>query len=397
MKLKTNVYLPLLLALLTVGLVGCGGGDSGGVAGDDPDDGSRIIDDLGVTGSAHALAISAPNTNAIVDITSTGFYQRFASVMVTDVDGNAVSDGTAVRLSIIDSILAAGVITAAGGDSISGSILTDVLPTTGGGVATLFDSAAVTRNTAQRFIQSGDQVLLINAEGADKVRYVGGVAPTANQLSTTYAYSNSYPNLVYDSSTADTTTSYVVGASLLGAVVMGIDGEGNTVGAGQSTTYQGLARFMITYPTTALRVGCGISAIDTRYTPSGSADLYLVASVSNTVTAVDNTFCFSSIAGGTLTTQPSSISINSTQSIALLVEDGGDNVPVPFTEVGITIEITTDGGGFSVTSDAGSYTTDANGGVVSVLTVAGGVSGDAATVTYTANGGAVGTVKISIP
>lgn len=417
MKLKTSFCLPLLFAVSTLGLVGCGGGDSGGVAGDDSST-TPVNTGIGEAGPAASLAISWPQTNAIVDITGTGFYRRFASVMVTDIDGGIVPDGTMVRLSIIDSIMVEGEIRAADGDSVIGTVLTDLAPTLTDGNGTQFDAALATRNTAQRSIQAGDMVLLINADEEDKVRFVGSAGNTT--LVTSSAYTGIYPNSIYNSSTAERTTNYLVGASMLGATVSGYDSDGNFTYAGKSTTENGIARFRITYPTNinVLMSGCGLGgvtggvpAIDRRSLPMKSADVYLVASVSESVTAVSNGFCFGTIAGGIVITTPATATVASGNyvDVVLTLRDGGDTVFIPYSNIEASIVTTgtasaslsvgtyVDAANVTQSLSAGSYITNAHADAASRITVTGGVSGDKITVTYSGNGGATGTVVVTIP
>jgi len=405
MKLKTDVCLPLLFAIFSVVLVGCGGGDSGGVSGEDGIGDSGVIDDIGVVSAAHSIVLTAPNNNAILD-ESQGRYSKRVSAMVNDVHGHPVPDGTVVNLNVIDSILAAGIIDTAGGaDSLTGSTLTDWAPTTADGTtATQFDSAFVWRNASKRFIQSSDHVLLINADEEDKVRVVGGAALSNNTITTSSNFASAYPNAIYPAST----TEYVVGASLLGTGVYGVDSDNNPI-TGKSTTVDGLAHFRISYPANenTIHIGCN-PASDYRYLPYGSANIYLVASVSNSVTTVNNEFCLSHIVGGTLSVSPSAVSGNGAINIELYVEDGGDGVPLALMPIRGTV--VTDGAvsvslsagsylhyGVSTALSAGNYLANRYGYANSTLTISGGVSGDTATVTYSSGSGMVGTVAITIP
>ncbi len=387
MKLKTDVCLPLLFAIFSLGLVGCGGGDSGGVSGDGSTGGPVIPDR-----AAHSVKLSWSITNAIENLGG-GLYRRIGTVKVEDIDGGAVSDGTLVNLNIIDSIIATGAITAVGGDSIAGSVLTDMAPTQGDWTTALpqFDAAKITRNYAQRFIQPGDSVLLFNVDEEDKIRTVGTTVLSNNTLTVSSAFSGAYPNATYANA------QYVVGASLLGAEIAGEDSDGNLT-TGKAYTVGGYATFKITYPANinTINLGCGgVPSIDTRYVPTGSADVYIFASVNSSVTTVSPDFCFPPISGGTV--ERTSTLISSSTSIGLRVRDGGDTIPIPFTGISVAVSYKTNTGGLGVTPDFWSYVTDATGRAISVVTVAGGASGDEATVTYTANGTAVGTVTVKIP
>ncbi|MCF6280923.1 MAG: hypothetical protein L3J28_01740 [Candidatus Polarisedimenticolaceae bacterium] len=388
--MNKNAYLAfmLLFTFITFGLVGCGGGDSGGVAGDGSAPAGPVLPDR----AAHSIKYSWSITNAIENL-GAGLYRRVGTVKVEDIDGGAVSDGTVVNLNIIDSIIATGVITAAGGDSIVGPVLTDMAPTQGDWATALpqFDAAEITRNSAQRDILPGDSVLLFNADEEDKIRTIGTTVLSNNTLTVSSAFSGIYPNATYGNA------QYVVGASLLGAEIAGEDSDGNLT-TGKAYTVNGFATFKITYPANinTINVGCGnVPAVDARYAPLGSADVHVFSSVNSSVTTVSTDFCFSPISGGTIELIPTVIA--STSPISLRVRDGGDTIPVPYTGVSVSVVYKTNTGGLSVTPDAGSYTTNAYGFATPTLTVAGGASSDEATVTFIANGTAVGVVTVEIP
>ncbi len=379
--------------------------DSGGVSGDGDSDSSDIIDGIGVVSAAHSIVLTAPNNNAILD-ESQGRYSKRVSAMVNDIHGHPVPDGTVVNLNVIDSILAAGVIDTTGGvDSLSGSTLTDWAPTTGDwATPTQFDSAFVWRNDAKRFIRSNDHVLILNAEEEDKVRVVGNAALSNNIIITSSSFTNAYPNASYPASI----TGYVVGASLLGTGVYGVDSNNNPV-TGKSTTVGGIANFRISYPANedTIHIGCYPSR-DYRYLPYGSADIYLVASVNNSVTTVNNNFCLEHILGGTMGVTPNAVSGNGIIQITLYLEDGGDRVPLALKS--ISGNVVTEGAvsvalsagsyynyGVLTALAAGSYRTDRYGYAYSTLTISGGATGDTATVTFDTGDGVVGTVGITIP
>ncbi|MDZ4263495.1 MAG: hypothetical protein U1B30_14340, partial [Pseudomonadota bacterium] len=246
-----------------------------------------------------------------------------------------------ISFNVIDSLIARGSISTAAGDSITGSVLTDVGPTQGNGItaAPNFVDVYVERNQAHRFIEAGDHVFLISksdAEDKNRVISADAGAIAASALTMTSAYSKAYPNTVY----ASGTTEYVIGASLLGAEISGLDAD-DKLNTGYAVTKNGgVAAFYVTYPATsqAIRTGCGISSIDARALPLGSAAVYLVASAANDVTTIDDRFCFGSIAGWTLTPKPASISGGKT--ISVLVEDGGDKVNLPYVGVTASVNIT---------------------------------------------------------
>ena len=407
MKIRSSlafILLPVLVLLL--GLSGCGG--SGSTEADSETDDTAntgTTSGTGATvGTAHTIAITWPNTNAIEDLGG-GVYRRLVSAIVTDKDGNAVPDGTLVSLNVIDSILASGMITTTvAGDSIAGSVLTDM----GGGSSFFgygvgFDSAHIYRNAAIRYITSGDQVLLINADEEDKARVASSAALTNNTITTTEAYIGTYPNATYE--TDGFPASYVVGASLLGIEVSSAaaedsEGTGSKRATGVASTEEGIATFHITYPANVDTIlsGCpGMPAIDTRSSPVGSADVYLVASVNSAVTAVSDEFCFRAIAGGTITTNPSTITGAGVEPVTLVLRDGGDGVRLPFSDITTELEVS----GTLDVDLANEYTTNAIGEAVATITVTGGASGDSATITFTGNQfgstAATGSVEITIP
>lgn len=303
----------------------------------------------GVSAIPHTIVVSYPKTNAVENL-GAGFYRRLASVIVTDQDGNAVADGTPVQLNIIDSILVKGLISPLVNDSIGGSTITSQTLYQGDGVnATTFDTANVNRNFSFRFIQPGDRVFLINSDGRDKDKVVN-VAPTASdELQVSQPFSRDYPAAPYDGSDLDVTeippyktprtTGFVVGASLLGAEISGEDVNGN-LKTGIGSTVNGIARFWITYPANkdTILSGCLLADTDERSKPTGSAEVYLVATANSAVTTVDNRFCFSAITGGTLTAFPTEISGAGTKIISVTARDGGDSVLLPYVNVTASIK-----------------------------------------------------------
>lgn len=395
----------VVLVGAALALAGCGNSDStttGGLGGGTTGGGGTGTGTGGTTGSsttnAHTIVLTYPETDSIENLGG-GVYRRIGKAIVTDNEGNAVPDGTVVSFNIIDSVIATGTISTAAGDSITGSVLTDAAPMSADGAATNFVDASVYRNSAYHFIESGDHAFLLNADAADKNRVISSDAGaiSATGLTMTSAYNKSYPNTTY----ATGTTGYVVGVSALGAEISGLDAA-DVLHTGYATTKNGIATFYVTYPAnrSTINTGCGVSSIDTRSLPLGSADVYLVASAANNVTTIDNRFCFSSIAGWTIT--PNFNSISGTATISFLVEDGGDKVNLPFVGASGSVAITKSAGSMTVTLDdqgygPGTYLTNTNGYFTSTITV-GGVpaSGDTATITYR-SGDASTTVSLKIP
>lgn len=398
-----------LIGAVIAGLAGCNsGGGAGGIA-SAADSGSSSSSGSGSGGgssgggssssiTAHTIAISYPITDAIENL-GAGFYRRVGSAQVTDNEGNPVADGTMVYFRVIDSVVATGSIETANSDGITGGTLTDMGPRLGDGVtATSFDTAYVYRNAAYHFLGKGDPVYLINADEADKLRWISATATnsiTNNILTLSSNYVGTYPNSTY----ASGTTSYVAGISALGASIRGEDASGNLV-TGYGVTKDGVVKFHITYPANiaTINTGCGNSSVDTRTTPVGAAQVYVVAWVNSTVSTVNQDFCFSPIAGGSFDVIPGSLSSSGTISATL--HDGGDTVAVPFQLVTVYVsdEDLTDvtlSGGLSGSSKSRVYRTDANGNFDVTVTVA-GASGGTANVNFYAGtlGSAVAAVSI---
>ncbi len=314
----------------------------------------------------HTIVLSYPISNSIENLEG-GFYRRIGKVTVTDSEGNGIP-GVTVNLKLIDSIIAKGTIQAP--DYISGSIIHDTDPVDGSGNAVAFNTAEVYRNDAIRKIQFGDHVLIFNADEPDKRRYVSQITPLANDLYVGTTYSNIYPNADYDSSTPEKTTSYIIGASLLGGSISGSSGTSDRT----TTDSTGVGVFYITYPNSVsyINTGCVNPAVvdDLRHLPADSAQVFVTAWVNDDVAANSTDFCFSPIAGGRF--DPETTTVNAGDTLSFSVRDGGDEVPIPYTYV--------QSAGASVTLSNGGFT-DSSG----VITVTFNNSGS---VTLTANGGA---------
>jgi hypothetical protein len=345
------------------------------------------------SGPPHTIALSTPITNSVENLGDSGhgaFYRRKGTLIVTDRFGNAVADGTAINLGIMDSVIVEG----SDGDlTASVSTLTSAAPELSDGVATWFDTASVTRNNAQRFVQENDRVLITdsNTLQEDKARFVGaGILNTQLPVQTDYLTSSS--NLSY------TGLDYVVGAALLGAEIAGYDADTDTLTTGSVTTKDGLAKIRVTYPANAntIFVGCGLGAgVDTRHLPDqSSATVYTVATSTNGDAALvdEGTLCFAAIAGGTLVALPSAVSASTT--ISLTLRDGGDTIPLPFVGISSGVVITK-GATLTVTATTPGLT-DTNGNITSTVTIGGGVTGDTATITYWSGDASVD-VEVKIP
>lgn len=371
----------ITISFMFTALAGCGGGGTDG-----PPPGSSVN-----ANPPAAISVTFPVTG--IQNLGAGVYERIGSVVVTDQDGNPVPDGTRINLNVIDSVMAVGTITPT--DTISGPVVTDNdLPLLADGVTpTSMDAAYVQRGGTYRFIEPNDLILLFNAADADKVRRVASKPLTNTQLDVTSSYTLTYPNATFDGVTI--IPSYIIGASLLGA---NVNGAGGTVG--YTITSGGVGQFTITYPADIdhINTSCGNSLIDTRSLPLGSAKTYFVAAAAedSSVVTIDQSFCFSPIAGGTI--ELSADALSASGLVTGTLRDGGDSVPIPFAVV--TASAATVGG--TVTADVegaatATYITDAFGQFVSNIGVTPGGTGDTAIVTFKGNRGAIATVDITSP
>jgi len=349
----TRGLLAILLAITLLTITGCGDDaitDPAPASGSTPNntgkDGSQPQPSPSGPGPVpHTISISYPVTDSIENLGG-GFYRRIGTAIVTDQDGNAVADGTVIRFNLLDSIIAQGSIDE--GDSLTNNTLNDAEPLDGGATISLFTNTYVDRNSAVRYIQPGDQVFLINADEEDKDRIVTPNGISGLSLNLSSNYSRTYPNPDYPAGT----TQYIIGASLLGAEISGEDPDGNLT-TGVASTINGIATFRVTYPANVdtIGTGCGISDIDTRALPTGSARVVIVASVGRAVTTIEPRFCFTRIADGSLTPVPDSIT--SDDSIVVTYRDGGDTMKVPFSPILATVNDTNGSNIFLVNESAG--------------------------------------------
>jgi len=372
MLFKNKIFPAALGAIVSLGLVACGSDSTStvGVGGATTADTGSGTTGSGTTGGtptgssasdARTIVLSYPYES--VENLENGFYRRQGAAIVTDNEGNPVPDGTDVYLNLIDSIIAKGTISSDAGDSIVDNVLTDNNPTLADGTATPLDSAYVTRNEAQYYIREYDHLFLkkdvssfganslLNAEPGDKNRIIDSF--TANTITVKQNYSVDYPNSNYGSGVTD----YIVGASLLGAEVQGVefDTDGNEVliNDGKSITKGGVAKFYVTYPANRreINTGCISSEIDdTRSLPLGSADVVLVASAGSEAITLDDRFCFTPMAPFTLIHEPdfSLAAGNSGSWTATVTLEDATRIRVPFEEV--WAYATVDNAGLSITS-----------------------------------------------
>ena len=351
------------------------------------------------SGPPHSITFSHSNLNAVIDLnnpanvgtedgeeqTIPGIYRRSGSLSVTDRYGNDVPDDTTVNLGLIDSVISMGV----NGEIVKNDdTLTDTV------TSASFDTAFITRNFPERRIEANDRMLLLNADPEDKSRMVAGpISISSTDIDAHAAYNLDKTGL-----------HYVIGSNLLGAYISGTTPDGTKI-KGTSVVQNGLAKFWVTYPADAAHIltGCygyvdssplSYSSLDIRRNKPKSAQVYVVASAGNDLTAIDQgNFGFASIAGWTL--KSSIDEISSTTLIEFELRDGGDTVLLPFVAIGNSVLITKNVGGMTV-DIPGTLRTDINGRVIVPVTVAAGVKGDAATITFGA-GDARATVEVVIP
>jgi len=382
-KLLPAVMLPAVLA-------GCGGGDP---------------EECGLPGYCTnppaTIRISYPTSNAITDLGG-GVYSWRGSVVVTDSEGNAVADGTKIKLIVIDSIKAYGTIDDVAGDTISGTTITDsgsllgdfATPTLGG-----LNTAYVDRASTIKTIDESDHIFLFTTFELDRSRVVGTISasnPTISTLSAAKPYSVAYPNVPYDG--INVIPEYIVGSSLLGS---SIAGSGGTVG--YTTVNDGIGTFQVTYPadTNHINVGCPLPVFDTRHGPTDSSHTFVYAEVDGFehVNVIDSGlvdtgllppfpvrypektgFCFTPIRGGEI------IASQNGNAVEGQCKDGGDSVALPFTE----INYSSSDAAVTVTSPAVS---NAFGSFTAGLS---GAAGATATITLECNGGATTTVDVTL-
>ena len=349
------------------------------------------------SGSPHSITFSRSNLNAVIDLnnpanvgtedgeaqTIPGFYRRSGAVSVTDRYGNDVPDGTTVNLGLIDSVISMGETGEIADDSV---VLTD--PAAG------FQNATIIRNNTDRTIEVNDRMLLLDADSEDKSRMVADpIFISSTDIDAHAAYQNNKSDL-----------HYVIGSNLLGAYISGTTPAGTKI-KGTSVVQNGLAKFWVTYPadTAHILTGCygyidssplNYSPLDIRRDKPKSAQVYVVASALNGVTAIDQgNFGFASMAGWTLISFTDEIS--GTTDIEFELRDGGDEVLLPFFDIGYSVAFTENTGGMTI-AIPGVLRTDAFGKVIVPVTVTGGASDDAATITFGA-GDARATVEVVIP
>jgi len=354
------------------------------------------------SGAPTTIVFTSPITNSI-EVLGNGNYRRVGKVDVTDKYGNAVPDGTAVNFSIIDSVLmhdntgatqsGNAALTRSGPSLIRRRCSTEP---PAGGEATLCTANdamsastdftdTITRNGATRSIQSGDLVLIRDAQSNDKRRTVSSVT-SGTQLRVQSNYQN----------TASSRTLWT-GAALSGVRISGYDSNGNLT-AGSGIVAGGQAPFVVDYPAnvSTILTGCyGYSSTapfyyddrDLRDSVPQSRQVIALASAGNAATTIqEGTFCFAPIAGATLVPEIETITLatppdsRSSETIQLELRDGGDTIPLPYLPVKCFVTYDASAGGFSISATVdgntdGDQATDVHGyGNVTITRLDNGLS-----------------------
>ena len=349
------------------------------------------------SGPTHSIVLSYPRENAIEDM-GNGIYRRIGGLLATDRYGNPVADGTVVNLGIIDSVLLSNrapqinygfsstVIDGNASTTANTALLTDLSNA-------LFKSAVLTRNNTSRFIEAQDRVLLLNAQAEDKSRFVAALPDQDISLTTNKAYVNTASQL-----------EYMVGASLLGAQIAGVDPAKEELVSGQAVTTDGAATFYLTYPANqnTIRAGCVDPSVETRFLPQGSAQVWVVAEASgSSATTIDNQECFDYMAPATITETTGQSAIRGSTVLQLEVEDAS-SIRLPFLNISSSVSYgSANTGGLSVTvgscNSGTNNRTNTNGLCSLPITVSGGNSDDTATVSLSTSGGNTLAINVTVP
>jgi hypothetical protein len=347
------------------------------------------------SGPAHSIVFSYPVEASIQNLNN-GTYRREGGLLVTDRYGNPVADGTVINLGVIDSVLLsnrepqinygfASTVTDANATTTANSPeFTDTSNA-------LFQSAVITRNNTNRFIEAQDRVLVFNAQAEDKSRFIATLPDQANAVTANKNYLNTAAGL-----------EYLIGASLLGMQVAGVDPAKEGLVSGQAVTQDGAASFYLTYPANedTLLTSCVSADLDTRHAPQGSAQVFVVAEASgSSATTIDDRACFSFISPAVISSAVTSISGNTV--LSLEIRDQG-SVRLPFLNFSAGVSYGNANNG-SLTVEAvrcintGSLTTDVDGQCELQIDVTGGVTGDTATLTLGVTNGTPLAISVTVP
>lgn len=347
------------------------------------------------SGPAHSIVFSYPVLDAIQDM-GNGSYRREGGLLVTDRYGNPVADGTVINLGVIDSVLLSNrapqinygftstVIDGRAATTANSALLTDLSNA-------LFRSAVITRNNTSRYIEAQDRVLLFNAQAQDKSRFVSAVPEQASSLTVNKAYQYTESQL-----------QYVIGASLLGTQVAGTDPNKADLVSGQAVTKDGAASFYLTYPANrnSILTGCLPASLDSRYSPQGSAQVFVIAEASgSSATTIDDKACFSYISPATIHSGITAISGDTL--LDLEVKDKA-LVLLPFLDFEASVSYDSTNSGILQVSvgtclNTGLLQTDINGQCQLQIRSSGGNSGDTATVNLAVKDGTPLTIQVTVP
>lgn len=347
------------------------------------------------SGPAHSIVFSYPIAAGIQNMNN-GTYRREGGLLATDRYGNPVADGTVINLGVIDSVLLSNrapqinygfgstIIDGNASTTANTKVLTDLSNA-------LFQSAVITRNNTNRFIEAQDRVLIFDAKAEDKSRFIAALPDQASTVTVNKNYLNTATEL-----------EYLVGASLLGMQVAGVDPAKDGLVSGQAVTEDGAASFYLTYPANedTILTSCVSSDLDTRHSPRGSAQVFVVAEASgSSATTIDDRACFTYISPAVISSGITSISGDTI--LSLEIRDQG-SVRLPFLgfEAGISYGATNRGNLQVVVGDCmatASLRTDLDGQCELQISTSGGISGDTATVTLGVSGGTPLAITVTAP
>lgn len=347
------------------------------------------------SGPAHSIVFSYPIEAGIQNM-GNGSYRREGGLLVTDRYGNPVADGTVINLGVIDSVLlsnrtpqinygfASSVTDGNASTTANSTVLTDLSNA-------LFQSAVITRNNTNRFIEAQDRVLIFNAQAEDKSRFVATLPNQASSVTVNKNYLNT-----------DTKLEYLIGASLLGMQVAGVDPAKAGLVSGQAVTQDGAASFYLTYPANqdTILTSCVSSSLDSRHSPRGSAQVFVVAEASgSSATTIDDRACFNYISPAVISSGITSISGDTILSLEIR-DQGLVRLPFLSFEAGVSYDEDNTGnlqvfvGDCLATND---LRTDLYGQCELQITTSGGTSGDIATVTLGVSGGTPLAITVTVP
>jgi hypothetical protein len=347
------------------------------------------------SGPAHSIVFSYPIEAGIQNMDN-GTYRREGGLLATDRYGNPVADGTVINLGVIDSVILSNrapqinygfgstVIDGNASTTANSAVFTDLSNA-------LFQSAVITRNNTSRFIEAQDRVLIFNAQAADKSRFAAALPGQASSITVNKPYLNT-----------ETQLEYLIGASLLGMQVAGVDPAKEGLVSGQAVTQDGAASFYLTYPANedTILTSCVSSALDTRHSPRGSAQVFVVAEASgSSATTIDDRACFSYISPAVISSGVTSISGDTTLSLEIR-DQGLVRLPFLSFEAGISYEASNNGNltvNVIQCSNTASLRTDVNGQCKLEIDVTGGNSSDTATITLGVTGGTPLAITVTVP